>query len=171
MILLNISQLQQVLLYSLIGVLVVFSALVILVFAFKLMGKISRSPFFFNRKKKKAVEEQGVVNETKSDLTGYEVAAISMALHLFFSDVHDEESNIITIKRIERRYSHGIQNLWSNKFNSIIMKKFKFTIDGDNFVVRVRKVEDSIASIEVNGTPYKVHLHQEVKTTKLQLYW
>ncbi len=46
------------------------------------------------------------------------------------------------------------------------MKKFKFTIDGDNFAVRVRKVEDSIASIEVNGTPYKVHLHQEVKTTK-----
>ncbi len=116
MILLNISQLQQVLLYSLIGVLVVFSALVILVFAFKLMGNVSRSPFF-NRKKKKAVEEQGVVNETKSDLTGYEVAAISMALHLFFSDVHDEESNIITIKRIERRYSpwnskiYGLTNL------------------------------------------------------------
>ncbi len=117
MILLNISQLQQVLLYSLIGVLVVFSALVILVFAFKLMGKVSRSTFF-NRHKKKAVKEQGVTkDELKTELTGHEVAAISMALHLFMSDVHDEESNIITIKRIERRYSpwnskiYGLTNL------------------------------------------------------------
>lgn len=46
------------------------------------------------------------------------------------------------------------------------MKKFNFTIDGDKFAVRVRKIENSIANIEVNGTPYKVHLEKEVKTTK-----
>jgi len=28
-----------------------------------------------------------------------------MALHLFMNEMHDEESNVITIKRIERRYS------------------------------------------------------------------
>lgn len=109
MILLNISELQQVLLYSLIGVMVVFSALVILVFAFRLMGKIARGNFVYKRRKKRAGEEVRV-DERQPELTGYEVAAISMALHLMLSDVHDEESNIITIKRIERRYSP-----WSSK--------------------------------------------------------
>ncbi|MDR1730214.1 MAG: OadG family protein [Prevotellaceae bacterium] len=34
-----------------------------------------------------------------------ENAAISMALHLYYADVHDEESDIITIKNINYRYS------------------------------------------------------------------
>ena len=44
-------------------------------------------------------------------------AAIAMALHLYYSDVHDEESHVITIKTVERRYSpwsskiYGINNL------------------------------------------------------------
>jgi len=33
-----------------------------------------------------------------------------MALHMFYDEVHDNESNVITIKRIERRYSP-----WSSK--------------------------------------------------------
>ncbi len=118
MILLNISELEQILLYSLIGVLVVFTALVILVFAFKLMGSINRSRTSFKKKKMKAIDtETDHQDENQPELTGYEVAAISTALHLFFSDVHDEESNVITIKRIERRYSpwnskiYGLTNL------------------------------------------------------------
>lgn len=46
------------------------------------------------------------------------------------------------------------------------MKKFNFTIEGNDVSVRVKKVENNIASIEVSGTPYKVHIHEEVKTTK-----
>ena len=44
-------------------------------------------------------------------------AAISMALHLYYAEVHDEESNKITIKTVERRYSpwsskiYGLNNL------------------------------------------------------------
>jgi len=37
-----------------------------------------------------------------------------MALHLFYDEVHDDESNVITIKRIERRYSP-----WSSKIYGI----------------------------------------------------
>ncbi|MDL2289838.1 hypothetical protein LJB95_00345 [Paludibacteraceae bacterium OttesenSCG-928-F17] len=46
-----------------------------------------------------------------------DVAAISLALHLFFNEAHDIESNVITIKRKEQRYSpwnlkiYGITNL------------------------------------------------------------
>lgn len=46
------------------------------------------------------------------------------------------------------------------------MKKFNFTINGDDFAVRVKKIEGDIADLEVNGTPYSVKIHQEVKTTK-----
>lgn len=44
-------------------------------------------------------------------------AAIAMAIHLYYSEAHDEESHIITIKTVERRYSpwsskiYGINNL------------------------------------------------------------
>ncbi len=46
------------------------------------------------------------------------------------------------------------------------MKKFSFTINGDDFAVRVKKVEGDTAELEVNGTPYTVKMHQEIKTTK-----
>lgn len=45
------------------------------------------------------------------------VAAIAMALHLYFNGVHDEEPTQITIKNVERRYSpwnsklYGMNNL------------------------------------------------------------
>jgi len=46
------------------------------------------------------------------------------------------------------------------------MKKFSFTINGNDYAVRVKKIEGDLADIEVNGTPYTVKTHQEVKTTK-----
>ena len=45
------------------------------------------------------------------------VAAIAMALHLYFNGVHDEEPTQITIKNVERSYSpwnsklYGMNNL------------------------------------------------------------
>lgn len=46
------------------------------------------------------------------------------------------------------------------------MKKFSFEINGSKYEVNVKKVEGEIAKLEVNGTPYSVKIHQEVKTTK-----
>lgn len=46
------------------------------------------------------------------------------------------------------------------------MKKFNFTINGDDFSVRVKKIEGDTADIEVNGTPYSVKIHEAIKTTK-----
>ncbi len=114
---LNISGFEQVLLYSVIGVTVVFSALVILVFAFKFTGNLSRGNYSFKKRVKKTQLASTETVQEKKEITGQEIAAISMALHLFLSDIHDEESNIITIKRIERRYSpwnskiYGLTNL------------------------------------------------------------
>ncbi len=50
-------------------------------------------------------------------LSAGDSAAIAMALHLFYAEVHDEESAVITIKTVERRYSpwsskiYGLNNL------------------------------------------------------------
>lgn len=45
---------------------------------------------------------------TAADVT--DSAAIAVALHLYFDEVHDNESDIITIADPDRRYSP-----WSNK--------------------------------------------------------
>lgn len=46
------------------------------------------------------------------------------------------------------------------------MKNYKFTISGNTYEVDVINVEGGIARIEVNGTPYLVEIHKEVKHEK-----
>lgn len=43
------------------------------------------------------------------------------------------------------------------------MKSFKYTINGNVYKVHVNSVEDNIADVEVNGTPYKVQLEKPAK--------
>lgn len=43
------------------------------------------------------------------------------------------------------------------------MKKYSFSINGNKYEVGIKDMEENIASIEVNGTPYDVEIHQEVK--------
>lgn len=104
MLILNITNWTELLTGSFVGISVVFTALTILVLCF--LG--IQSLVLKNSKNKKV--KSGKKLEEIVDLESNEIAAISMALHLFLSDPHDEESNIITIKRIERRYSP-----WSSK--------------------------------------------------------
>jgi biotin carboxyl carrier protein len=46
------------------------------------------------------------------------------------------------------------------------MKKFKFTINGNDYTVDVHGIEENLARLEVNGTPYNVELHRQVKVSK-----
>ena len=46
------------------------------------------------------------------------------------------------------------------------MKKFKFTVNGNDYVVDVHGIEENLARLEVNGTPYDVELHREIKASK-----
>ncbi|MCB2196235.1 MAG: acetyl-CoA carboxylase biotin carboxyl carrier protein subunit [Bacteroidetes bacterium] len=47
------------------------------------------------------------------------------------------------------------------------MKKYKFTIRGNEYEVEIKDIDGDIAKIEVNGTSYDVEIHQEkTKTTK-----
>ena len=46
------------------------------------------------------------------------------------------------------------------------MKKYKFTIRGNEYDVHLKEIEDNIAELDVNGTIYEVEIHSEVKTSK-----
>ena len=117
--LLRINQISDILVESGFAILVVFAALSLLVLAFYAFGKISRHQFKRNKTKANLAKQITTTAPGAQDdeIPALEVAAIATALTLFFGDVHDEESNVITIKRIERRYSpwnskiYGITNL------------------------------------------------------------
>ncbi len=96
---LYIDSWSELLIGSGIGIVVVFIALSILVLLFELVQYL-----ILNSAKKKQIKAGKKIEDIK-EIPATEIAAISMALHLFVNDMHDEESNIITIKRIERRYS------------------------------------------------------------------
>lgn len=46
------------------------------------------------------------------------------------------------------------------------MKKFKFTINGNQYETEILTIEESVAEIEVNGTLYKVEVDKTMKATK-----
>ncbi len=46
------------------------------------------------------------------------------------------------------------------------MKKFSFTINGNQYDVEVKNIEDNVAHLEVNGTNYEVEINQQMKQSK-----
>lgn len=98
---------------ALVGILVVFGALIILYFIFSQLPKI------INMKIRIKLRKEGKYHCADQDdfsVEGNVSAAISAAINLYYSDIHDEESNIITIKNMSRKYSpwsskiYGVQN-------------------------------------------------------------
>ncbi len=101
------------LIIALVGYLIVFVALVMLYFVFYSFPKLIN---LFNRKK----STKGTVNKEEV-MSGEVNAAIAMALYLFYNEYHDEESNILTIKKTSKTYSPWSSKIYSvrNSFNRI----------------------------------------------------
>jgi len=99
---------------SIVGWGIVFLALVVLVILFTQVPKLvyykSRKKMRQEQKAATAKANVGTSEDDQLQISGDESAAIAMALHLYFGELHDEESNIIQIKRINKRYSP-----WSSK--------------------------------------------------------
>ncbi|MGD9995276.1 MAG: OadG family protein [Salinivirgaceae bacterium] len=96
---------------ALVGYIIVFMALVVLIVIFTTIPRI------INMKVRTELRRKGkeVTNQPDELSVGGDIsAAISMALHLYLNDMHDEETNVITISRIQRRYSP-----WSSKIYNI----------------------------------------------------
>jgi len=96
---------------ALVGYSIVFAALVALIIIFSTIPKIINMKVRseLRRKGKHVIDENDTLN-VDGDVT----AAISMALHLYYSEMHDDEPGVITINRIQKRYSP-----WSSKIYSI----------------------------------------------------
>lgn len=96
---------------ALVGYSIVFIALVCLIAIFTQIPKLLNLKLRIELKRKgKKVSDRPEDYVVEGDVN----AAISMALHLHFSDMHEDESNVITINRIQRRYSP-----WSSKIYNI----------------------------------------------------
>lgn len=90
---------------AIVGYVIVFSALVILYFVFTYLSKLIN----YNIRQKLIKTGKFKQEEKVERIPGDVSAAISLALYLHYQ-LHDEESNVITIKRISKSYSP-----WSSK--------------------------------------------------------
>lgn len=46
------------------------------------------------------------------------------------------------------------------------MRKFKFKINGNDYEVDIKNVEDNLVELEVNGSPYTVEVDQKLEPSK-----
>jgi biotin carboxyl carrier protein len=46
------------------------------------------------------------------------------------------------------------------------MKRYKFTINGNQYQTEILSIEDNVAEIEVNGTKYYVEVNRDIKPVK-----
>lgn len=96
---------------SIVSIIVVFLSLAVLVVIFMSIPKLLELSLKKRMKKSGQPEEKVKIN-----MDGDVNAAIATALHMYFNELHDEESNIITIHNAPKQYSpwsskiYGIQN-------------------------------------------------------------
>ncbi len=96
---------------AVVGYLTVFITLVVMYNTYSLIPKIID---FFVRQK---LRKQGKFKAAEKDnlhISGEVSAAIAMALNLYFDEIHDEESNVLTFKEKNRDYSP-----WNSKIYSV----------------------------------------------------
>ncbi|MBN1387515.1 MAG: OadG family protein [Bacteroidales bacterium] len=101
---------RQATIIVVVGYLVVFIALVALYLVFRYV-----MPLFFKIKmyRRAAREGRALDDSEKQVLTGEVNAAIATALYLYFDEIHDYESNVITIKKVSKSYSPWNSKLYN----------------------------------------------------------
>lgn len=96
---------------AIVGYSIVFAALVMLVIVFVNLPKL----LHLNLRKKLIREGKPGAESDDLNIEGGVNAAIAMALHLHLDQIHDDESNIITIKKVTKNYSP-----WSSKIYGVM---------------------------------------------------
>lgn len=99
---------NNIILVTLIGFGVVFCVLVLLIVIITIFGKVM-APRAKVTKMTTTTDANNATVKVEKTVEGHipalDSAAIAAALHMYFDDVHDEESLVVTIKTVERRYS------------------------------------------------------------------
>ncbi|WP_461630146.1 OadG family protein [Labilibaculum euxinus] len=96
---------------AIVGYSIVFIALVLLVIVFVNLPKL----LHLNLRKKLVREGRSSSETDDLSIEGGVNAAIAMALHMHLNQNHDDESNIITIKKVTKNYSP-----WSSKIYGVM---------------------------------------------------
>ncbi len=102
---------------TVLGWFIVFVALVFLIGVFLTIPKILNWSLRRTLRKKNKDSVGKDVSDDALTITGETNAAIAMALHMYFNELHDEESNVITIKQVKKRYSPWSSKVYS--FNNV----------------------------------------------------
>lgn len=102
---------------ALVGYATVFLALATMYGLFKFLPKL----IYINFKRYKLRRGEKVKEHEEMQISGDETAAIAMALHLVFDEMHDEESGVLTIKKIAKAYSPWSSKIYAvrNQFNRL----------------------------------------------------
>jgi hypothetical protein len=95
------SVLDEGLVIAVAGYVTVFFSLVVLYLVFNFLRRFYT---FQVRKRLRRKGERGQPTKEELFIQGDIIAAISMAIYMYH-ELHDEESNIITIKRVSKAYS------------------------------------------------------------------
>ena len=102
---------QNVLVLTVMGYCIVLISLAIVAWFFIRLHKV-QDYLAHRRMKKKGTPD--ITEKPKPVITGEENAAIAAALYLYFSEMHDEEKYVMTIKKVSRTYSP-----WSSKIYGV----------------------------------------------------
>lgn len=99
------------------GYLIVFTALLLLFWLFSITPKI----IALSKSKRRIRQGKQPVPLRGEGISGEETAAISMALYLYLDEMHDQESGLLTIKRISKSYSPWSSKIYAvrNQFNRL----------------------------------------------------
>ncbi len=102
---------KTALLIVLVGISIVFLVLIAIYLFFRYI-----LPFFLKMALKRKARKHGKDNFSNNlmNVPADVSAAIGLALYLHLNEIHDEESNVMTIKRVSRTYSP-----WSSKLYSM----------------------------------------------------
>lgn len=96
-----------------VGYIIVFSALITLVCIFIAIPKIIQ---YYISKKLKEINAEKTAAPAEAVKDANINVAIAMGLYMYFNEQHDGESNIITIRNVQKQYSpwsskiYGVQN-------------------------------------------------------------
>jgi hypothetical protein len=102
---------------AVVGYVIVFASLVLLFWFFNSLPKLMK----IRLRKKQQADGSAVDQEAGRGISGETIAAVSLALHLYLSEFHDQESGVITIKKVSKAYSPWSSKIYAvrNQFNRI----------------------------------------------------
>ncbi|NTW82619.1 MAG: hypothetical protein HGB36_04540 [Chlorobiaceae bacterium] len=96
-------------------ILAIFGYMTVICSLFLFFMVFSLIPAFRQRKLRKKFEEEGMPEMSNRMVPGEVSAAIALAVSLYLEELHDQETSVLTIKKVGKTYSP-----WNSKIYNVI---------------------------------------------------